>query len=60
MRIALGYYGFIRTSITKENVINFMNLFPTDSTFDLYFNFPNKLKEFDEDSFDKKNYKRIK
>jgi hypothetical protein len=54
MRIALGYYGFIRTSITKENVINFMNLFPTDSTFDLYFNFPNKLKEFDEDSFDKK------
>jgi hypothetical protein len=31
-----------------------MNLFPTDSTFDLYFNFPNKLKEFDEDSFDKK------
>ena len=54
MRIALGYYGFIRTSITKENVINFMNLFPNDSTFDLYFNFPNKLKEFDEDSFDKK------
>ena len=54
MRIALGFYGFIRTSITKEDVINFMTLFPTDSTFDVYFNFPNKLKEFDEDSFDKK------
>lgn len=54
MKIAIGFYGFIRTSITKEDVINFMTLFPSDSTFDVYFNFPNKLREFDEESFDKK------
>ena len=51
MKVAIGFYGFIRTKITRDNVSNFMKLFPSDTTFDIYINCPNKLKEFDEEQF---------
>lgn len=51
MKVAIGFYGFIRTKITRDNVSNFMKLFPSDTTFDIYMNCPNKLKEFDEEQF---------
>jgi hypothetical protein len=51
MKVAIGFYGFIRTKITREHVFNFINFFPPDTVFDLYINCPNKLKEFDEEPF---------
>ena len=51
MKVAIGFYGFIRTKITREHVLNFINFFPPDTVFDLYVNCPNKLGEFDEEPF---------
>ena len=30
MKICLGFYGFIRTTLTHENVISFINEFPME------------------------------
>ena len=36
MKICLGFYGFIRTNITHENVTLFLNTLPSNSVIDIY------------------------
>lgn len=50
MKVCLGFYGFIRTNITHENVISFLNLLPPASEIDLYVYIPNRFNEFDSET----------
>jgi len=47
MKICLGFYGFIRTNITHENVILFLNTLPANAIIDIYIYTPNMFNEFD-------------
>ena len=50
MKICLGFYGFIRTHITRENVILFLNTLPSNRVIDIYISTPNRFNEFDSET----------
>lgn len=53
MKICLGFYGFIRTNITHENVTLFLNTLPSNSVIDIYIYTPNRINEFDSETITK-------
>jgi hypothetical protein len=47
MKIALGFFGFMRNLITNNDINNFMNMLPNDVIMDIYCIIPNCVSEFD-------------
>jgi hypothetical protein len=54
MKIAIGFFGFVRSIISKNDIINFLKLYENNNIeFDIYINCPNQLVEFAENPFDR-------
>jgi hypothetical protein len=59
MKICLGFFGFIRSFITKSDFEYFKKILPSNSIIDIIVSCPDKLGEFDTESSSETIYKTL-